>query len=194
MSISCKHGHVSRCVSSVGKVPGGRDVIGGFGKGFGGRGFVLGFFGSLLHSPLSDFDHLHHSFHPSLQVGCRSLHPPFQTSPSQLPPLLGSWCVIIVILLCQGSGRYESIWNVKTKYIYLRFFKPVWNESGSNMKQYEIWRQNMKIFVPIWNQSETSLKPVWSQSEANMKHSPMWNILILIIWINLKYTENSLEF
>ena len=57
--------------------------------------FDLGFFGGLLHSPLSNFDRLRRSLHPSLQVGCLSLYPSLQVGLFQLPFLLG---------VCSGSG------------------------------------------------------------------------------------------
>ena len=40
----------------------------------------------------------------------------------------------------------------------------------SNLKQSEIWRHNLKFFVPIWNQSETSLKPIWIRTNLKYSH------------------------
>ena len=60
----------------------------------------------------------------------------------------------------------------------------VWNESEaiwSNLTQSEIWRRNLKFFVPIWYQSDTILKPVWKihQSEvfSYWYSEVIWNIL-----------------
>ena len=151
-----------------GRGPSGGDGIGGFGSRFGGGWFDLGFFGGLLHSPLGDFGRLCRSLHPFLQFSRCSLHPPFQVSPSQILLLLGGCGGGNVLILYRGSGQSKAIRNVKTKSKFLRFFRPVWNESESNLKQSEIWRHNMKFFKPIWNQSETILKPIWRTHQSEI--------------------------
>ena len=94
-----------------------------------------------------------------------------------------------------NSCVYEAIWNVKTKSEVLTIFQnTVWNDffsyyqsetffsycqsemffsdcqSEMNLKQSKIWRQNLKLFVPIWNQYKTSLKPIWKCTNTKYNH------------------------
>ena len=68
--------------------------------------------------------------------------------------------------------RIQTIWsNLRCEdkiWSFYNFFRPVWNESESNLKQSKIWRHNLKFFVPIWIQSETSLKPIWKTHQSEI--------------------------
>ena len=86
--------------------------------------------------------------------------------------------------------KSEAIWNVKTKsevltiyqttsemilfsdyQLEMFFFNIVSMEWISrNLKKSEIWRRNLRFFVPIWNQSETSLKPIWKCTTMEYFH------------------------
>ena len=140
----------------------------------------------LLHSPLRDFGRLQLSLNPNLQVSSCSLRTPFQAGTYQLFLLLDIYSCWSIILLYRGYIQYEAIWNVKKKSEIFTIFQ-------TSMKW--IWKQSEAI-LNLRTPSKmlcANMKPVWNHSEANLKNALIWNILILIIWSHLKYTETILE-
>ena len=151
-----------RCGSSGGWGLSGRYEI----WGFGGDGFDLCFFSSLIHSPLGNFSGPTSSIRISRSASAvyiRRYRSVRRSSSSSL----------VVVAAAVFSSSVEALANMEQYETWRKIwsFNDFSDQSETNLKknlkQYEIWGLNLKFFVPIWNQSKTSLKPIWKihQSE-----------------------------